>query len=144
MNYTRNEMYDKMFFVRNSKRDNLAAWVYAERAKRKWSQADLADRMGKVRAVVNKIENASNDPTLDTLEALANAFGYNIAVVLNVLGYDVGSQGEDPWVLEQLSKLDKINPILRPLAEKLISSVSESEQNQNTSLKEHKTTPAKP
>ncbi len=42
-----------MLLVRDRKQI-LADWVRDERTKREWSQSDLADRIGKVRAVINK------------------------------------------------------------------------------------------
>src|SRR5687767_13360859 len=80
------------------RRQILADWVRKERAKRGWSQSELADRMEKVRGVVNKLERANNDPTLETLAVLAKAFGYPLSIVLDVLGYDVKLADDDPWV----------------------------------------------
>lgn len=110
------------------KRQLLADWVRAERETRNWSQTDLAERMGKVRAVVNKIESASNDPTLDTLAALSKAFGYPVNTVLDVIGYEVNVKGDDVWVDQMNYKLSLIPSASRKVAEKMLDALIEEPQ----------------
>lgn len=110
------------------KRQILADWVRTERERREWSQSDLADRMGKVRAVINKIESASNDPTLATLSLLAQAFGYPLTVVLNVIGYDVNLRNGDEWVEGMNHKIKLLPPSQRLIAERLLDALLEEPQ----------------
>jgi transcriptional regulator with XRE-family HTH domain len=112
------------------KRQILADWVRTERMRedRNWSQTDLADRMGKVRAVVNKIESGSNDPTLDTLSSLAKAFGYPLTVVLDLLGYDVNMAKKDMWVEKMDHKMKLLPPSARKMAEKLLDALLAEEK----------------
>jgi len=102
------------------KRQALADWVRKERTVRKWSQSDLADEMGKVRGVVNKIERGTNDPTLETLESLALAFNYPITIVLKVLGFKVDIAKGDPWIETMEHKLSQVPPPLRETANRVI------------------------
>lgn len=111
-----------MYLVRD-KRQLLADFVRTQRTQRNWSQIDLADRMGKVRAVVNKIESGSNDPTLDTLSSLAKALEYPLASILDMLGYDVGQSGADQWVEEMNYKIKMVPNSTRPIAEKMLDAL---------------------
>jgi len=111
-----------MYLVRD-KRQLLADFVRSERTHRNWSQSDLADRMGKVRAVVNKIESGSNDPTLDTLSSLAKALGHPLTFILDMLGYDVGKQNNDEWVEEMNYKIKLVPNSTRPIAEKMLDAL---------------------
>jgi transcriptional regulator with XRE-family HTH domain len=111
-----------MYLVRD-KRQILADFVRAERTRQKLSQTDLAGRMGKVRAVVNKIESGSNDPTLDTLQDLAKALNYPLTSILDMLGYDVGLQNNDEWVEEMNYKIKLLPKALRPIAEKMFAAL---------------------
>ena len=79
--------------------------------------------MGKVRAVVNKIESGSNDPTLDTLQDLAKALNYPLTSILDMLGYDVGLQNNDEWVEEMNYKIKLLPKALRPIAEKMFAAL---------------------
>lgn len=118
----RNWKNDKMYLVRD-KRQLLADFVRTQRTQRNWSQIDLADRMGKVRAVVNKIESGSNDPTLDTLSSLAKALEYPLASILDMLGYDVGQSGTDQWVEQMNYKIKMVPSSTRPIAEKMLDAL---------------------
>ena len=123
------------------KRQALADWVRKERAKKKWSQADLAFEMEKARGVVNKIERANNDPTLETLSVLAKAFGYPLSVVLDVLGYDVDFAKGDPWVETMSYRVSGLPPDLRRIVEGLIDSLVKGEESSNNG--KAKTKPAR-
>ena len=48
------------------------------RAERKWSQADLADRLGVSRQTVNAIETEKYDPSLPLAFKMAALFGFPI------------------------------------------------------------------
>jgi|TARA_B110000438_G_scaffold208391_1_gene200193 putative transcriptional regulator len=43
-------------------------------AGKKWSQAELADRLGVSRQAVNAVENARHDPSLTLAFSIANGF----------------------------------------------------------------------
>lgn len=116
-----------MYLVRD-KRQILADFVRKERTDRNWTQSDLADRMGKVRAVVNKIESGSNDPTLDTLQDLAKALNYPLASILDMLGYDVGLKDKDKWVEEMNHKIRILPKALRPIAERMLSALHDDSE----------------
>ena len=45
------------------------------RAARRWSQADLADRLGVSRQTVNALENGRYDPSLPLAFKIAEGFG---------------------------------------------------------------------
>lgn len=112
-----------MLLVRN-KREALAEWVRAERFKRNWSQVDLADRMNKAKSVINKIEAGSNEPSLETLDLLARAFGYPITEVLKILGYDIGDY-KDTWLQGMNHKINLIPEESRGTVEKLLEAFIE-------------------
>jgi putative transcriptional regulator len=48
------------------------------RAERRWSQAELAERVGVSRNSINSIENGHFDPSLPLAFAIADAFGCKI------------------------------------------------------------------
>lgn len=48
------------------------------RAERKWSQADLADRLGVSRQTINSIETDKYDPSLPLAFEIARLFGKRI------------------------------------------------------------------
>jgi putative transcriptional regulator len=48
------------------------------RAERRWSQAELADRLGVSRQTINAIETGKYDPSLPLAFALARVFGLRI------------------------------------------------------------------
>jgi putative transcriptional regulator len=48
------------------------------RARREWSQADLAERLGVSRQTVNAIETQRYDPSLELAFKIANLFGQPI------------------------------------------------------------------
>jgi putative transcriptional regulator len=48
------------------------------RAERKWSQADLADRLGVSRQTINSIETGKYDPSLPLAFEIARLFGKRI------------------------------------------------------------------
>jgi putative transcriptional regulator len=48
------------------------------RAERKWTQADLAERLNVSRQTINAIETEKYDPSLPLAFALARLFGANI------------------------------------------------------------------
>ena len=60
----------------------LARRISAERAGRKWSLADLADRCGVSRAMLSKIEREEASPTASVLALIASAFDVTLAELL--------------------------------------------------------------
>lgn len=48
------------------------------RAERRWSQADLAERLGVSRQTINAIENGKYDPSLPLAFKMANLFELSI------------------------------------------------------------------
>ena len=53
------------------------------RAERRWSQADLAGRLGVSRQTVNAIENGRYDPSLPLAFAVARVFGSAIETIFD-------------------------------------------------------------
>jgi putative transcriptional regulator len=58
------------------------------RAERRWSQAELAERVGVSRNSVNSIENGKFDPSLPLAFRIADAFGLTIEEVFLRQGED--------------------------------------------------------
>lgn len=59
------------------------------RAERKWSQADVADRLGVSRQTVNAIENGKYDPSLPLAFGIAKLFESTIEEIF----FPNGSEG---------------------------------------------------
>lgn len=59
--------------------DHIAANVRAERARRRWSQADLAERLMWSRSTVGDLESGRRKVAADDLPALCIAFGVPLA-----------------------------------------------------------------
>src|SRR3954470_13094440 len=57
----------------------IAARIRGERAARRWSLEDLADRSGVSRAMISKIERAEASPTAALLGRLSGAFGITLS-----------------------------------------------------------------
>lgn len=53
------------------------------RAEKKWSQAELAGRVGVSRNSINAIENGRFDPSLPLAFRIANAFGLTVEEVFD-------------------------------------------------------------
>ena len=51
------------------------------RAEKKWSQADLAERVGVSRNSINSVENGKFDPSLPLAFRIADAFGMTVEEV---------------------------------------------------------------
>ena len=60
------------------------------RAERRWSQADLADRLGVSRQTVNAIETGKYDPSLPLAFAIAHTFELKIEEVFSPNGLSQG------------------------------------------------------
>lgn len=63
------------------------------RAERRWSQAELAERVGVSRNSINSIENGHFEPSLSLAFAIADAFGSKIE---GVFEWDPQSARSDP------------------------------------------------
>lgn len=53
------------------------------RAERRWSQAELADRLGVSRQTVNAIETGKYDPSLPLAFAMGRLFGLSIEEIFS-------------------------------------------------------------
>lgn len=60
------------------------------RAEQRWSQADLAERLGVSRQTVNAIETGKYDPSLPLAFAIARLFSARIEDVFNPDGSSAG------------------------------------------------------
>jgi len=56
------------------------------RAERRWSQAELAERVGVSRQAINAVETGKHDPSLNLAFALAGAFEMRIEAVFDPHG----------------------------------------------------------
>jgi putative transcriptional regulator len=56
------------------------------RAERRWSQAELAERVGVSRQAINAVETGKHDPSLTLAFALAGAFDLRIEEVFDPVG----------------------------------------------------------
>jgi len=56
------------------------------RAERRWSQAELGERVGVSRQAINAVETGKHDPSLTLAFALAGAFGLTIEAVFDPNG----------------------------------------------------------
>ncbi|SDM03559.1 helix-turn-helix transcriptional regulator [Maricaulis salignorans] len=56
------------------------------RAERRWSQAELAERVGVSRQAINAVETGKHDPSLTLAFALAGAFEMRIEDVFDPVG----------------------------------------------------------
>lgn len=56
------------------------------RAERRWSQADLGERVGVSRQAINAVETGKHDPSLTLAFALAGAFDLTIEEVFDPNG----------------------------------------------------------
>lgn len=68
--------------------DVLAANVRAERARRRWSQADLAERVGLARSTIGAIETGRVKISADYIPVFCQAFDVTLAELLH--GADPG------------------------------------------------------
>jgi transcriptional regulator with XRE-family HTH domain len=62
--------------------EQIAARIGAERARRNWSLAELAERSGVSKAMLSKIEREEVSPTATILSRIATAFGLTLAGLL--------------------------------------------------------------
>ncbi|WP_339746818.1 helix-turn-helix transcriptional regulator [uncultured Maricaulis sp.] len=56
------------------------------RAERRWSQAELAERVSVSRQAINAVETGKHDPSLNLAFALAGAFDLRIEEVFDPVG----------------------------------------------------------
>ncbi len=56
------------------------------RAERRWSQAELGERVGVSRQAINAVETGKHDPSLTLAFALAGAFELAIEAVFDPIG----------------------------------------------------------
>jgi putative transcriptional regulator len=62
------------------------------RAERRWSQGELADRLGVSRQTVNAVENEKYDPSLPLAFKISSAFGLAIQEIFQEDDGDVTSR----------------------------------------------------
>lgn len=58
----------------------LAESVRVERARRQWSQADVAEKAGTTADRIGQIESGSVDPRLSTVERVTEALGITLTI----------------------------------------------------------------
>jgi len=63
------------------------------RAERRWSQAELAERLGVSRQTVNAIETGKYDPSLPLAFAMARLFGLPIEAIFDPGSKDGAREG---------------------------------------------------
>lgn len=60
--------------------DVFAESVRVERARRQWSQAEVAAKAGTTAGLVSEIEGGKVDPRLSTVERIAAALGMTVTI----------------------------------------------------------------
>jgi len=60
--------------------------LYLLRAERRWTQADLADRLGVSRQTINAIETEKYDPSLELAFRIAELFEQQIETIFEPKG----------------------------------------------------------
>jgi transcriptional regulator with XRE-family HTH domain len=70
------------FNVRGTSDAEIGARLRAERVERGWSLAELAERSGVSRAMINKVERGQSSPTAALLGRLSGAFGLTLSTLL--------------------------------------------------------------
>lgn len=73
--------------------DAIATGVRVERARRRWTQTELAEKSGIARSTIGEIETGRRKVTADYLPALCKAFGVSL---------DVLAAGADPGDLQAM------------------------------------------
>lgn len=63
--------------------EKIAMRIKAERAKRKITQAELAERAGISHGYLARLETGRQDPTITTLEKLAKALRVKVSALLD-------------------------------------------------------------
>ncbi|MEU4694322.1 helix-turn-helix transcriptional regulator [Actinoplanes sp. NPDC023714] len=63
-------------------RDSMMLAFFHLRKKRRWSQAELARRLGTTQSAVSEFEKQISEPRLPTLQRWARAFGYRLDIRL--------------------------------------------------------------
>jgi len=71
-----------MSIILDSIDSTIAARIRGERAARRWSLNDLAERSGVSKAMISKIERAEASPTAALLGRLSAAFGLTLSALL--------------------------------------------------------------
>jgi putative transcriptional regulator len=66
------------------------------RAERRWSQADLAERLGVSRQTVNAIETGKYDPSLPLAFSIAKTFELRIEEIFSPNGASAKNEGLTP------------------------------------------------
>lgn len=62
--------------------DHVAAAVRAERARRKWTQAELSERAGLSATTIGDLEQGKRAVRVDDLPKLCRAFGLSLATLV--------------------------------------------------------------
>jgi len=119
-------------------------WLTSQLVNRKMSPADLARRMRKDQGVISRLLSGERKPANSTLDAIANAFDLPQETVYQAAGVLFIKKDHDPWVEEQIRKLDRIPPGLRKKAEAIIAAFAESENaDEIQNARDIKTSPIK-
>jgi transcriptional regulator with XRE-family HTH domain len=73
--------------------DSIAAAIRAERARRRWTQAELGERAGIPRSTIGDLESGARQIAVNHLPALCRALHVSVVVLL---------QGADPEAMAAL------------------------------------------
>ncbi len=98
--------------VGNVKIDKIAKTLRKLRDAAKMSQKELSARAGVAHKTLQDLESSKGNPTIDTLEALANTLGVSI---LEILGEALkpAKTFDVSFAAQLLAGLDKLRPIRR-------------------------------
>lgn len=67
----------------DKKINNIGMKIRIERTKRRMSQEELAELANLSRPTIGAIERGENSPSVDTVEAIANALGLSLQEMFN-------------------------------------------------------------
>ena len=103
-------------------------WLTSQLSEREMSPAELSRLMGKDQGIVSRILSGEREPSNDTLKSIIDALNIPPEAALRAIGL-LGPGREDPWVEEMAHKMGKLNPTMRPIAEKLLDTLVDQEQS---------------
>jgi transcriptional regulator with XRE-family HTH domain len=108
---------------------DFATWLQGELDKRELSQSDLARLSGLNRQVISTyINRQRTKPDSDMLNSIARALKLSPDEVFRAAGILPPQRDADPWVSEQTYRIQGLTGARRSMAERLLKSLEEEEQ----------------
>jgi transcriptional regulator with XRE-family HTH domain len=89
----------------------LACAARALRRGHRWTQLQLAERIGVPRSYVSKLESGKTNPTFSSLERLGRALGVSVAQLLSEQTAALGELLTDHFIAELIPYLSQLTPL---------------------------------